>query len=104
MMHWRLSEGNIDMITGVDKKKHVNFLSTVEFYKHKIETAKREFQEIFEEQRRHDTVVDDGTEWLMFEEERVQRGKFPEDEKVPDFEEGLIVDTIRAIRQDRKGR
>ena len=40
----------------------------------------------------------------MFEEERVQRGKLPEDEKVPDFEEGLIVDTIRAIRQDRKGR
>ena len=49
MMHWRLSEGNIDMMTGVDKKKHVNFLSTVEFYKHKIETAKREFQDIFEE-------------------------------------------------------
>jgi len=47
MTHWRLSEGNLDMID--DHKDHYkNMQSTIDFYKHKIDQMKSEFgEEIF---------------------------------------------------------
>ena len=32
MTHWRLSEGNIDIVDG-NKDKHANLMTTVDFYK-----------------------------------------------------------------------
>ena len=40
MTHWRLSEGNIDIVDG-NKAKHVNLMTTVDFYKQKIDEVKQ---------------------------------------------------------------
>lgn len=118
MMHWRLSEGNIDILRGLPQEDHENLLSTVQFYKEKIDAMKKDFVHMFEEQRRHDTVVDmgaggDGHEWRVFETQDTMHDRatgriFEFEEKLakqaPDFEETMVIDTIRAIRQDRKER
>ena len=39
MTHWRISEGNIDIVDGV-KEKHQNLMTTVDFYKDKIQEVK----------------------------------------------------------------
>ena len=51
MTHWKISEGNIDVIKGKeDKNRHL--MTTVNFYKDKISEMKAEFnEELFEEKR-----------------------------------------------------
>ena len=119
MMHWRLNEGNIDILPSADtldpSEENPNLNATVNFYKFKIETLKRDFYQVFEDKRIHDLVIqdDDGsqTEWKKFRRDgRNERGGVhggedmaqEEDQSAPDFEDTMIVDTIRAIRKDRK--
>lgn len=40
MTHWRISEGNIDVIDEEERENHINLMTTVEFYKDKIEEMK----------------------------------------------------------------
>ena len=40
MTHWRISEGNIDIIEG-HKDKYPNLMTTVDFYKQRIDEAKK---------------------------------------------------------------
>lgn len=82
MMHWRISEGNIDILpdpTVEDKLEHNAHLNaTVKFYKTKIDALKRDFYQVFEDKRIHDLVIDDSskTEWKKFKREtnRGERG------------------------------
>lgn len=58
MIHWNISEGNIDVLrTHLDENKH--FMSTVEYYKQKIEGLKKNFSHMFEEHRKYETIKDD---------------------------------------------
>ena len=43
MTHWALSEGNIDVVRGVNKEDHTHLMTTVEFYKNKIDDMKKYF-------------------------------------------------------------
>lgn len=43
MTHWRASEGNIDLITEQPEETNPNLMTTVDFYKNKIDDLKREF-------------------------------------------------------------
>ena len=59
MTHWRLSEGNLDIID--DHKEHYkNMQSTIDFYKHKISEMKGDFgEELFiKEARKHMMTTD----------------------------------------------
>ena len=47
MIHWALSEGNIDIVRGINKEDHIHFLTTVDFYKNKIDDMKKHFNEMF---------------------------------------------------------
>ena len=42
MTHWRVSEGNIDVLPA-KKPDYENLMTTVEFYKSKIDQLKAEF-------------------------------------------------------------
>lgn len=61
MTHWRLSEGNIDIIEGQrDHYKHLQ--STIDFYKHKIEEVKANFGDgLFTQDLRKHSVSTDPT-------------------------------------------
>ena len=41
MTHWRASEGNIDVITDSPEETNPNLMTTVDFYKNKIDDLKR---------------------------------------------------------------
>ena len=59
---------------------------------------------MFDEPRPHDIVKDeDGKEWRQFQlkSESIKHDDQWRDE-MPDFEETMLVDTIRAIRNDAK--
>lgn len=60
MLHWSLSEGNIDVIHSVMPQE--NLMTTVEFYKQKIDSLKSSFHHMFEDHRKFETIVnpDDG--------------------------------------------
>ena len=66
MTHWALSEGNIDILRGFELENQ-NLMSTVDFYKHKIDSAKKNFQDLFDDHRKYEKVVVDGKEWKSFE-------------------------------------
>ena len=81
----------------------------------KIDALKQDFFTLFEEKRLHDIVVDqvDHSKWKQFKREstRQERSGLPysgddiltkDDQKAPDFEDTMIIDTIRAIRKDKK--
>ena len=77
----------------------------------KIESLKQDFYEMFEERRLYDTIIEDqpnkNEEWRQFKRKRGEdMYKEPEDQEaqMPDFENTMIIDTIRAIRNDRKER
>jgi hypothetical protein len=57
MTHWALSEGNIDVVRGVNREDHAHLMSTVEFYKNKIDDMKKYFADMFQDQRKHESVV-----------------------------------------------
>jgi Polypeptide deformylase len=49
MTHWRLSEGNLDIIEG-HKDHYKNMQSTIDYYKMKIDDMKKDFgKELFEQ-------------------------------------------------------
>ena len=43
MTHWALSEGNIDVVRGVNKEENAHLMTTVDFYKNKIDDMKKYF-------------------------------------------------------------
>ena len=49
MTHWALSEGNIDVVRGINKEDHIHLLTTVDHYKSKIDDMKKYFKEMFED-------------------------------------------------------
>ena len=59
MTHWKVSEGNIDIIQGKeDANRHL--MTTVQFYKDKISEMKEQFNdELFEEKRSFEERVDE---------------------------------------------
>ena len=107
MTHWKISEGNIDVITGYwDRNKHL--MTTVEFYKDKIKEMREQFEEeIFAEKRPFEERNDekDGVTWRHFKtatrKEAMSEMGLDAGEK-PAFEETMAIDTIRAMRRDRK--
>lgn len=70
MTHWKISEGNIDIIDGKqDRNKHL--MTTVDFYKDKIAEMKDQFEdEIFQEKRPFEDKIDaeDGATWRHFKQ------------------------------------
>ena len=54
MTHWRISEGNIDVLDS-HKDKYPNLMTTVDFYKGRVHEAKQNFKdEIFsKDDRKH---------------------------------------------------
>mmetsp|Transcript_13026 Transcript_13026/g.20207 ORF Transcript_13026/g.20207 Transcript_13026/m.20207 type:complete len:171 (-) Transcript_13026:23-535(-) len=120
MTHWSLSEGNIDVLSGFEKEND-NLMTTVEFYKDKIETLKKNYHNLFEEQRKFEFIEDLSSpptsprhKWKNFEQERLAHAEsyvelsdtnnamFPSHLQPPTIEEPMITDTIRAMRRDRK--
>ena len=103
MMHWSLSEGNIDVLRD-HQESNVHFMSTVQFYKTKIDDLKKNFIEMFDDIRKYEKIVDDGHEWKQFPNQERMHDKLVEDEKylAPTFEETMLIDSIRAIRKDKK--
>ena len=70
MTHWKVSEGNIDVIDKQKVDEHQNLMTTVEFYKNKIEEMKDQFEdELFKDKRQYEDVVDesDGEKWKHFQ-------------------------------------
>ena len=108
MTHWKISEGNIDIIPGrEDRNRHL--MSTVEFYKEKIQQMKIEFEdELFSEQRPYDEVKDGEDVWKQFKQntrkesimDAMDLNKMVKE--TPAIEETMLLDTIRAMRRDRK--
>ena len=79
-------------------------MSTVDFYKTKIDDLKKNFIEMFDDVRKYEKKIIDGAEWKQFPNQERMHDKLVEDEKVeaPTFEETMLIDTIRAIRKDKK--
>ena len=107
MTHWKLSEGNIEVFEGKeDDNRHL--MSTIDFYKTKIEEMKEQHKEwnLFDEKQKYDSMVDqvDGQEWQQFKE-GLREDAYKIETAVgakPVFEDTMIVDTIKAMRRDRK--
>ena len=82
MLHWRLNEGNIDILPDPQhdnpEEFNPNLNATVNFYKTKINALKRDFYQVFEDKRLHDLTIDNKsqTEWKKFKREtsRSERG------------------------------
>lgn len=108
MTHWKISEGNIDIIEGrEDRNKH--FMTTVDFYKDKIHEMKEQFPgELFADRRPYVEHVDqeDGDTWRQFKGQTRKEAMTELDGlgegSQPAFEETMLLDTIRAMRRDRK--
>ena len=103
MINWNISEGNIDVLREhLDENEH--FMSTVEFYKDKILSLKKNFKHMFEDHRKFDTITDkDQREWKQFKQDLMaDKLKLVDENPPPTFEETMIVDTIRAMRKDLK--
>jgi hypothetical protein len=57
MTHWRLSEGNVDILSG-HENKYPNLMTTVEFYKQRVSEAKSQFEEtLYKDDRKFKEVV-----------------------------------------------
>ena len=62
ILNWKNSEGEIEVIKGKEEEnKH--FISTIEFYKLKIEQMRQNFPEMFEDNRKY--TIEDG--WKIFD-------------------------------------
>ena len=53
MTHWSLSEGNIDVLPGYESVNK-NLMSTVDFYKTKIDDMRKNFEDMFDDQRKYE--------------------------------------------------
>ena len=51
MTHWQISEGNIDILSG-QEENHTNLMTTVEFYKNRIDELKEQHEGLFEDKRK----------------------------------------------------
>ena len=108
MMHWNISEGNIDVLPleASANDDHVNLMSTVDFYRTKISSLKTHFSHMFDDNRRFEVKQDSAStqDWKHFEHSRkgeiIMNGD-PESQ-APSFEDAMITDTIRAIRRDNR--
>ena len=104
MINWNISEGNIDVLREhLDENQH--FMSTVEFYKEKILSLKKNFKHMFDDHRKFETITDqnDSREWKQFKQDLMaDKQKHVEQHPPPTLEETMIVDTIRAMRKDLK--
>ncbi|CDW90117.1 peptide deformylase [Stylonychia lemnae] len=104
MTHWRLSEGNIDIIDS-EKDNHKNLASTIDFYKHKVQDMKRDFPHMFDETRKHEKIIKDGKEWNNFHKEgRESSFKIEDQGHKPSFEDAMLLDMVRASRKDTLAR
>ena len=107
MTHWRISEGNIDVIDS-HKEKYPNLVTTVDFYKERVQEATQEFkdQEMFKDDRKHVEVTDtDGVKWKEFKpelREDIYKITGMTKDLQPTFEETMLMDTIKAMRRDRR--
>jgi hypothetical protein len=107
MTHWRISEGNIDVLDE-HKEKYPNLMTTVDFYKTKISEVKEQFKgdSFLADDRKHKTVVlKNGEEWKEFTpENRLDGFKIQASgpDMQPSFEETMTIDTIKAMRRDRR--
>ena len=75
MIHWKLSSGNIEIMAGYEDE-NFHLQTTVDFYKEKIDNVKRNFVEIFNDNRHFEKRINsDGNEWKIFKttEKRVNR-------------------------------
>ena len=80
-------------------------MSTVDFYKTKIDDMRKNFEEMFNDQRKYERVLaDDGQSWKQFQTQERMHDKLTEDTEyeAPTFEETMLIDTIRAMRKDKK--
>ena len=105
MTHWKISEGNIDIIQG-NEDRNKNLMTTVTFYKDKIEEMRNEFEEeLFSDKRKYEDKLDedDGQTWRKFKQS-TRKDMLTEVDigQKPAFEETMLLDTIRAMRRDRK--
>jgi len=104
MTNWRVSEGNIDVLQ--DKKEtYQNLMTTVDFYKAKIDDLKAEFSAdhpVFADGSRK--VEKDGQEWREFIEDRREEITMKKVGQpiAPAFEDSMLIDLIRAMRRDRR--
>ena len=67
MTHWRISEGNIEIVQGYENK-YANFATTVDFYKERVEDLRKQHGDFLAKDDRKFKVVtmDDGNEWKEF--------------------------------------
>ena len=118
MTHWSLSEGNVDILSGF-KRENENLLTTVEFYKDKIDQLKRTYHNIFDDFRKFEFIEEEGVseelkQWKKFEQPKkpykdgvidhdsTNSSRFPSHLEPPTIQEPMIIDTIRAMRKDKK--
>ena len=105
MTHWRLSEGNIDIVDG-NKAKHVNLMTTVDFYKQKIDEVKQQFESsMLNDDRKYNEVKLGEESWKQFQpetKEDIYKIAFQKQSSIPTFEETMTIDTIKAMRRDRR--
>ena len=66
MLDWDVSEGNIE-ITEQQQENNPHFATTIQHYIPIIQKLKRDFPEMFEDQRRHKIEMINGKAWKVFE-------------------------------------
>ncbi len=81
-------------------------MTTVDFYKERVNEAKLQFEsELFKDDRKHVEVEIQGQKWKEFTPE-VREDVFKingaNSEQRPSFEDPMIMDTIKAMRRDRR--
>lgn len=106
MTHWRLSEGNVDVLSG-HEKSYPNLMTTVDFYKQRVSEAKSQFEESLnrDDRKYKEVVSDDGSTWKEFTPETredIYKIKGLSNDSKPTFEDTMIIDTIKAMRRDRR--
>ena len=80
-------------------------MSTVDFYKMKIDDMRKNFEDMFDDQRKYEKIIgDDGSNWKQFQTQERMVDKLTDtgEYEAPTFEETMLIDTIRAMRKDKK--
>jgi len=101
MAHWRVSEGNIDVLPE-KVKNYENLMTTVSYYKEKIDQLKADFDPnhpVFADGNVYEDIIKDGEEWKQFNADDKKVGFKP---MPPAFEDSMLIDIIRAMRRDRR--
>ena len=103
MTHWRISNGHIEVMDD-HKDDYPNLMTTVDFYKHRLREQKEQFEALSQDDRKFSEVTaEDGTLWKQFTPEtREDIYKLAGESTKPTFEDTMTVDTIKAMRRDRR--